>query len=891
MSHYSFNVVPPQQTMSHNYGTVQYSTSVSPALKGQQHQHQQEEMMQQSSPSPKPKPFNISSMLNPAPSPPHRHSQIPNSPTLLQPNPINNLNNVVSPQYCILPATGEVKAQYPPMRITLPQTHLLPQHFTPSHSSAYSGFQTSTKPQSYTTSLTITNTISPAPLYNKVNIQNNNRQRYFHSKAFQNTPSIINSTPTDFPNSRISPIITSPTLPHSNISSQHIPLNENSPSPSQIDYQSPTLSKFTQLLPDNHFNIDVVDSVPNSINKNAKSKEEKTINSEKKLISDSLENEYVSQDLRQLIDKPEIEKAGSLSMLCIAADVIERKDPELKLQTDDIVDIQNNNFPSSTPLIKSENEYCIDSFVDTKSSPLIVPHHSYELDAPSSPAQSNTSADGLYEYEEPLKDEVTSESDIELDHPTMINQEIVQDSKISTPERNPVLRIKGIKKAIIKQEISSGEEKIPRPRYSNPLKPKNTKTRKLIVLSRKTVKKPTARTFQTPKKTLKRQSSSSLPGSRDDLNSKSDTIHPGAKPQKRQKIRSSTVSAHASKVGSPNLSPIVIKAELHPIQSINLEDPPEPDTKLYCICQTLYDGLRFMIGCENCGEWYHGDCVNISEEESLLIDKYYCSNCTAQGFQSSWIPRCKNPSCKKPARAPESKYCSSDCGLEWAKGRLRESEEKRAKLLLYLEGNNGAQNGKKSKNGGSNKSSESKRYTRNLAAERDDLAHLKRNQAEREKIKKALQINDRRYDLLEKVIARWKTSCEGLHGEPKYQPCGFDRRIVWGDIIPDDISRMCESPEDDENLCSDRRGACDKHRNWQTIKREEVSQERTLKKTLLNKINAEDKQIKMRIKQRRTDLAVALLNGTIDHTANAGVKSSNKRQLEESAKMYVDIET
>jgi len=34
-----------------------------------------------------------------------------------------------------------------------------------------------------------------------------------------------------------------------------------------------------------------------------------------------------------------------------------------------------------------------------------------------------------------------------------------------------------------------------------------------------------------------------------------------------------------------------------------------------------------MIGCDHCEEWYHGDCVNISEKESKYIKRYYCKEC------------------------------------------------------------------------------------------------------------------------------------------------------------------------------------------------------------------------------------------------------------------------
>lgn len=34
-----------------------------------------------------------------------------------------------------------------------------------------------------------------------------------------------------------------------------------------------------------------------------------------------------------------------------------------------------------------------------------------------------------------------------------------------------------------------------------------------------------------------------------------------------------------------------------------------------------------MIGCDFCEEWYHGDCIKITEKESKAIKKYYCERC------------------------------------------------------------------------------------------------------------------------------------------------------------------------------------------------------------------------------------------------------------------------
>lgn len=61
------------------------------------------------------------------------------------------------------------------------------------------------------------------------------------------------------------------------------------------------------------------------------------------------------------------------------------------------------------------------------------------------------------------------------------------------------------------------------------------------------------------------------------------------------------------------------------------------DGQAYCICRSS-DSSRFMIACDACEEWYHGDCIKISEKEAKLIKQYFCVRCMDEDntLQTRW---------------------------------------------------------------------------------------------------------------------------------------------------------------------------------------------------------------------------------------------------------------
>jgi hypothetical protein len=59
----------------------------------------------------------------------------------------------------------------------------------------------------------------------------------------------------------------------------------------------------------------------------------------------------------------------------------------------------------------------------------------------------------------------------------------------------------------------------------------------------------------------------------------------------------------------------------------------EEATQGYCICRRPYEG--FMIGCDECDEWYHGSCIGVSESRADRFDKYVCVRCSVKNIFKS----------------------------------------------------------------------------------------------------------------------------------------------------------------------------------------------------------------------------------------------------------------
>ncbi|XP_047439123.1 death-inducer obliterator 1-like isoform X3 [Mugil cephalus] len=70
--------------------------------------------------------------------------------------------------------------------------------------------------------------------------------------------------------------------------------------------------------------------------------------------------------------------------------------------------------------------------------------------------------------------------------------------------------------------------------------------------------------------------------------------------------------------------------------SVDSDEGGYDPNALYCICRQKHN-KRFMICCDRCEEWFHGDCVGITEARGRLMERngedYICPNCTAKKNQ------------------------------------------------------------------------------------------------------------------------------------------------------------------------------------------------------------------------------------------------------------------
>lgn len=115
------------------------------------------------------------------------------------------------------------------------------------------------------------------------------------------------------------------------------------------------------------------------------------------------------------------------------------------------------------------------------------------------------------------------------------------------------------------------------------------------------------------------------------------------------------------------------------------DEDDESDNGPYCICRGP-DDHRWMICCERCEDWFHGECVNIGKDVGeSLIEKFICPNCTTDHLVTIYKKTCTLGSCRKAARlthSPPSVFCSDEHAQTWWERMLARLPKARAKAAL-----------------------------------------------------------------------------------------------------------------------------------------------------------------------------------------------------------------
>ncbi|OBZ87264.1 Set1 complex component spp1 [Choanephora cucurbitarum] len=286
----------------------------------------------------------------------------------------------------------------------------------------------------------------------------------------------------------------------------------------------------------------------------------------------------------------------------------------------------------------------------------------------------------------------------------------------------------------------------------------------------------------------------------------------------------------------------------------------KPDKNaLYCICKSPYDGTRFMIACDKCDQWFHGECIGISEKQGEFIDLYFCDDCAKMtGKRTIWKPKCANTNCNNAARIGTnqghlSKYCTDSCGMQVARARVEQAEMKK----------------KNSEEGNSLSDYQYNPLSRSKLssyADMDDRSRLLRVKEEKLQAKQVIGIGEKKLSLLSFSIQNNKDQ----------EICGFDSRLVWPESIWEKVEEVRPDGLVDSHqqlihksfsICQSNK-KCSRHLNWQKIKAFELEQERSEQFIILTMLERERQQIQARMRKRReeVDLVQFLDNGTLHHS-------------------------
>lgn len=129
--------------------------------------------------------------------------------------------------------------------------------------------------------------------------------------------------------------------------------------------------------------------------------------------------------------------------------------------------------------------------------------------------------------------------------------------------------------------------------------------------------------------------------------------------------------AKKSKPGAKKKTPGSAKAAAGKEQQDAGDESSESDSGPYCICRGP-DNHLFMIACDKCEDWFHGECIGMDKYTGEnLVQRYICPNCTdGKMYVTRYKKTCSLERCEKPARiyepnSPSIFCCDEHCQAWW----------------------------------------------------------------------------------------------------------------------------------------------------------------------------------------------------------------------------------
>lgn len=293
----------------------------------------------------------------------------------------------------------------------------------------------------------------------------------------------------------------------------------------------------------------------------------------------------------------------------------------------------------------------------------------------------------------------------------------------------------------------------------------------------------------------------------------------------------------------------------------------EDGNDIFCICRRGDLG-KWMIGCDGCDEWYHGECIDVSKADEGLIDQYFCPRCQRDGEGTTiWKRKCRLNGCRKPAldtaldqedivmagtdnKQTRTKYCSRDHGLEYFRQQVAQALLTKPQIKSLILSVTNATDFKKI--GDVAPTVEGKvtavdiARLDNMSRERqeiyDELARLEK------RVAVLVQMRDRAARVNASIKARKEKEICGLDERLDVQDSEFDTMVAAQDLVQS-LARSTET----DRMCTVPIKKCTRHAGWYAIKSDGYHLDETLLKERLAKLREEDQEVRLIARRRVAD--------------------------------------